>query len=162
MVDSASETRSSQEPFYRITLPARFASLEDVRALVARAAKECGFEYNTACEVELAVDEAFTNIIEHAYGGESHEQIECTCQQASDRLIVVLKDCGNPFDPTIVPEPNVNAGLDKRKVGGLGMYFINELMDEVRYSFTSGPEGRKNCNALTLVKHKERDGQRSD
>jgi serine/threonine-protein kinase RsbW len=162
MVDSASEERSQLEHPYRIELPARFASLDNVRAFVSRAAKECGMDYNTVCEVELAVDEAFTNIIEHAYGGESHEQIECTCQQASDRLIIVLKDCGNPFDPTIVPEPDVNAGLEKREVGGLGMYFINELVDEVRYSFTSGPEGRKNCNALTMVKHKERDGRRSD
>lgn len=115
-------------------------------------------DYNTVCEVELAVDEAFTNIIEHAYEGESPEKIECTCQQTSDRLTIVLKDCGNPFDPTIVPEPNVNAGLEKRKVGGLGVYFMNELMDEVRYSFTSGPGGRENCNALTMVKCKERDG----
>jgi serine/threonine-protein kinase RsbW len=155
MVESTPEKHSAKESPSRITLPARFASLDSVRDFVHQAAEECGMGYKTVCEVELAVDEAFTNIIEHSYGGESQEQIECICRQTNDRLVVVLKDCGTPFDPTIVPEPDVDATLKMRKVGGLGMFFMNQLMDEVRYSFTTGPGDRKNCNALTLVKRKE-------
>lgn len=140
----------------RIILPARFSSLSKVRKFVVQAAEECGMEQESIDAIELAVDEAFSNIIEHAYGGESQEQIECSCEDASNRLIIVLKDCGIPFDPTSIPEPDLDASLEDRRVGGLGMYFMSQLMDEVHYSFTTGPGGRKNCNALTMVKYKEK------
>ena len=140
----------------QLNLPARYSSLNKVRNFVVQAAEECGMEKDSIDAVELAVDEAFSNIIEHAYGGESHEQIECSCEDTSDRLIIVLKDCGIPFDPTSVPEPDLDASLEDRRVGGLGMYFMSQLMDEVHYSFTTGPGGRKNCNALTMVKYKEK------
>ena len=156
MVDSSKEERPVADPSKTVTLPARFTSLDQVRRFVVQAAKECDLDPTSVDAVELAVDEAFSNIIEHAYGGESQEEIQCSCEKSIDRLVIVLKDCGKPFDPTVVPDPELNARLEEREVGGLGMYFMSQLMDEVHYSFTAGPGGRKNCNALTLVKRKEK------
>lgn len=139
-----------------IALPARFSSLESVRKFFVQAAIESGLDQGDIDAVELSVDEAFSNIIEHAYGGESDEMIECSYIDESDQLKIVLKDCGKPFDPIHVPEPDLDASLEKRKVGGLGLYFMSKLMDELHFTFDKSPDGKKNCNILTMVKYKER------
>jgi serine/threonine-protein kinase RsbW len=71
-------------------------------------------------------------------------------------LEVTLIDCGKPFDPSLVPGPNLDAELEDREVGGLGLYFIFQLMDEVHFSFTKKLELGKNCNLLRMIKRKEK------
>jgi anti-sigma regulatory factor (Ser/Thr protein kinase) len=135
---------------------ARFESLDTVREFVSLAAEEYGLDAKAIYAVELATDEAFTNIVEHAYGGESSEQVECTCEFTVDRLIIILHDCGLPFDPTLVPEPDLDAPLEERETGGLGIFFMRKLMDEVHFSPGSKKTG--NCNTLTMIKYKEKAG----
>jgi len=139
-----------------VTLTAQFENLDRVRDFVAESAEECGLEPAAVYAVQLAVDEAFTNIIEHAYGGESNEKIEGTCQIVGEDLEVTLMDCGKPFDPSLVPGPHLDAELEEREVGGLGLYFIFQLMDEVHFSFTRKLELNKNCNLLRMIKRKEK------
>jgi serine/threonine-protein kinase RsbW len=144
------------EPSVRsVTYPAQFENLELVRSFVAEAAEDCGLEPAAVYAVQLAVDEAFTNIIEHAYGGESDQKIQCECRVNPDGLSISLKDCGKPFDPEDVPPPDLEADLEDREVGGLGLFFINQLMDDVQFSFGTEPESGKTCNILTMVKRKE-------
>ena len=102
--------------------------------------------------MQLAVDEACSNIVEHAYGGEGRGDIECTCRVNDEGLTVILQDCGRPFDPSLVPEPNASPNLDDETCtgGGLGLYFMRQLMDEVRFEFT--PDSG---NVVTMVKRKE-------
>jgi serine/threonine-protein kinase RsbW len=149
-------TGSSVRSTRSITLTAQFENLDRVREFVAESAEECGLEPAAIYAVQLAVDEAFTNIVEHAYGGESQELIECTCQIVGQDLEITLIDCGKPFDPSLVPEPNLEAELEEREVGGIGLYFIYQLMDEVQFSFTKKLELGKNCNLLRMVKRKEK------
>lgn len=149
-------TGSSVRSKRSITLTAQFENLDLVRDFVAESAEQCGLEPAAVYAVQLAVDEAFTNIVEHAYGGESLEQIECICQIVGEDLEVTLIDCGKPFDPSLVPGPNLNAELEDREVGGIGLYFIFQLMDEVQFSFTKKLELGKNCNLLRMVKRKEK------
>jgi serine/threonine-protein kinase RsbW len=149
-------TGSSVRSNRSIILTAQFENLDRVREFVAESAEECGLEPAAVYAVQLAVDEAFTNIIEHAYGGESQERIECTCQSVGGNLEVTLMDCGKPFDPSLVPEPNLTAELEEREVGGIGLYFIYQLMDEVQFSFTKNLELGKNCNLLRMIKRKEK------
>jgi serine/threonine-protein kinase RsbW len=132
------------------TFPARFASLAAVGEFVTHAAEAAGLNARAIYAVQLAVDEACTNIIEHAYGGEGRGDIECTCIVNKNGLTVILRDYGRPFDPTSVPEPDLCASLEDRKVRGLGLYFIRQLMDQVRFEFT--PDSG---NVLTMVKRKE-------
>jgi serine/threonine-protein kinase RsbW len=106
--------------------------------------------------VQLAVDEAFSNIIEHAYGGESEEKISCACQIIEGGLEVMLRDCGLPFDPSAVPEPDLEAALEQREIGGLGYFFIRQLMDEVDFSFNYDADTGRRCNILRMVKLKEK------
>jgi serine/threonine-protein kinase RsbW len=114
--------------------------------------------------VQVAVDEACSNIIEHAYGSEGPtsvrrspdmrtlpdkdaQTIECTCRIKRDRLIIQLHDHGRPFDPATVPKPDLEADLSERHAGGLGVYFIQQLMDAVQFESVPG-QG----NTLTLIK----------
>jgi len=128
---------------------ASYKYLEDMRQFAAQAAKDAGMDDAEVYAVKLAVDEACTNIIEHAYGVENEGEIECTCDAEDDRLTVILRDHGKPFDPSSVTEPDLSSGLEKRPLGGLGVYLMRQLMDEVRFE-SRGEAG----NLLTMVKHK--------
>jgi serine/threonine-protein kinase RsbW len=133
-----------------MTFPGRFDSLAKIGEFVARAASSAGLDPTAAYAVEMAVDEACTNIIEHAYDGEGRGDIECVCQINSTGLIVTLRDYGSPFDPSSVPEPDIHASLEERTEGGLGLFLMRKLMDEVRFEFTCD-----SGNILTMVKRKE-------
>ena len=147
-----------EESRWKRVFPARYESLEAVRQMVGEAAQECGLKNAAVYAVEMAVDEAFTNIIEHAYLGESDEEITLACEIEKDQLVIFLRDCGRPFNPDEIPAPDVNAPLEERQVGGLGLFFMRNLMDEVNFSFKSEEAGVDNCNVLRMVKRKERSG----
>ena len=131
------------------TFPGRFDSLAAIGEFVTRAAEDAGLDARATYAVQMAVDEACTNIIEYAYGGEGQGDIECACRIDDDSLTVILHDHGRPFDPDCVPDPDLKACLEDRKVGGLGLYFMRQLMDKVHFDFT--PDSG---NVLTLVKRK--------
>ena len=105
---------------------------------------QAGWEKKTVEEVLLAVDEALTNIIRHAYQGKPGK-MTVTVDASSDKIEIVLEDQGKKFDPTQVPTPE----LPRHKPGGLGVHFIRTIMDQVIY------EGHKvEGNRLRLIKHK--------
>ena len=140
----------SMDTSQTITFPGRFDSLAAISEFVIRAAEAAGLGARALCAVQMAVDEGCSNIIEHAYGGEGHGTIECTCRIKDGELTVTLRDHGRPFDPTSVPEPDLHATLEERRCGGLGLYFMRQLMDEVYFEFAPG-----SGNVLTMVKRKE-------
>jgi serine/threonine-protein kinase RsbW len=135
---------------YTATFPGCYDSLEKIAEFIRQAACNAGFDGMTTYQVETAVDEACSNIIEHAYGGEGVGNIEFMCQITEEALIIVLTDRGKPFNPEKYQMPNLKAPLAKRDNHGLGIYFIQKLMDEVHFEFdpTSG-------NQLRMVKRKE-------
>jgi serine/threonine-protein kinase RsbW len=131
------------------TFPGRFSYLAEIGEFVTRAAGAAGLSPDAVYAVEMAVDEACTNIIMHAYGGEGRGDIECTCQINGRGLTVTLRDRGCSFDPSSVPDPDVDTEIQDRQEGGLGLYLMRNLMDDVRFEFSSDAG-----NVLTLVKHK--------
>ncbi len=133
-----------------LTFPGRFDSLAAISEFVTRAAEAADLDARAVYAVQMVVDEACSNIIEHAYGGEGRGNIECTCRINDDGLTVILRDHGRPFDPTSVPKPDIHANLEDRDGGGLGFYLMHQLMDEVHFEFT--PDSG---NVLTMVKRKE-------
>jgi len=85
-------------------------------------------------EVQTAVDEACTNIIKYACS-EKGGVIAIICGIQGDDFVVTIRDKGKPFDPSAVPPPDLDSGLEKRRIGGLGVYLMRKLMDDVSYSF---------------------------
>jgi serine/threonine-protein kinase RsbW len=130
-----------------IAFPGRFSSLNEIRAFYAQAAEEAALDQKSICEVELAVDEAAANIIDHAYEGEGKGDIECTYLAEPGKLEVIMRDRGRPFDPAKVKMPNTKDLPKRRKAGGLGLHFMNSLMDSVVFSFS-----KKDGNELRMIK----------
>lgn len=127
-----------------------YKNLAKIAEFIGKASREAGFDDATIYKVKTAVDEACTNIIEHSYGGEGIGNIECAYRIDSKGLTIILRDCGQTFNPDDIEDPDLKAPLSERKNHGLGLYFIRELMDEVGFEFN-----KKLGNKLTLVKHKE-------
>ncbi len=128
--------------------PGRFESLEKISVFVKAAASAAGLDEYATYAVELAVDEACSNIIEHAYGAEDRGEIECDCIVLSDGLKIILRDTGAPFDPDAVPDMDPSVPLEDRDPGGAGVFLMHKVMDSVEYRFTL------KGNILTMVKHK--------
>lgn len=128
--------------------PGKFESLEEIDSFVRGEAEAMGFDHSEVFAVETAVDEAVSNIIEHAYKEKEDGQIICTCVSEDDRLTIIFEDTGNPFDPKSIPVPDLKSPLNKRKEHGLGLYLMQKWMDEVRFEFC------ENCNRLVMVKRK--------
>jgi serine/threonine-protein kinase RsbW len=129
----------------------KYEALDDMREFVRQAAEDAGMDDGDIYAVQLAVDEACSNIIEYACHGRCDEQIEITCTTSGDRLTVMIRDHGEPFDPASAPAPDLDADLENRPVGGLGIFLMRQLMDEIRYE-RLGESG----NVLTLVKYRKR------
>ncbi|HRQ23509.1 MAG TPA: ATP-binding protein [Anaerolineales bacterium] len=130
--------------------PARFEFLDEIRNFIAQVAREGGFSDKMIYSLQLAADEAASNIIEHAYAGVSDAHLDITCDMNGDEIVITMKDQGMPFDPSGVKEPNLTADLSERQIGGLGVYLMRKIMDTVRYE--SNP---RNGNLLTMIKRRE-------
>jgi len=133
----------------QLIVPGRFERLTEIAAFVTQAAREAGLNDDEVFHVEMAVDEACSNVIEHAYASQAGEiDLACTCP-AAGQFEVVIRDSGQPFEPGEVPATNVGTptDLDNLNEGGLGLYFIRKLMDEVRFEYVPGQGNR-----LTMLK----------
>lgn len=133
-----------------LTVPGGFESLARISEFVISAAQAAGLDEDDVFHVEMAVDEACSNVIEHAYDNLQGD-IELTCStDAPGNFEIVILDHGQPFDPTSVPQPPImdSAKIDIMQEGGLGLYFMRKLMDDVRFEFVPG-QGNK----LVMIKH---------
>ena len=133
-----------------IQFTAKFEYLDEIRDFVGNTARTGGFSDKDIYNIQLAADEAASNIIEHAYDGVSDGILEVSCDLKDGAITIVLVDHGESFDPSEVPMPNLKADLSERKIGGLGLYLMRKLMDEVHYD----ADPKKNRNTLTLIKRK--------
>ena len=133
----------------KLTFPARFEYLDEIRSYVAEQARAAGFSDKAVYAIQLAADEAASNIIEHAYAGVADASFDMTCEYSASRLVITFTDRGKSFDISKVGKPDVKADLSDRKIGGLGIFLMHKLMDGVHY------ESREAGNTLILTKRKE-------
>ncbi|RMH00057.1 MAG: ATP-binding protein [Chloroflexi bacterium] len=137
---------------HSLTVPGQYREIRQLCQFVMDGAKEAGLDETALFHVELACDEACTNIIEHGYQGEGKGTITVSWEIVPDAFVITIHDNGRAFDPDEVPPPpefddtNTAANIKNLKTGGLGLHFIRSLMDSVHYQFS--PNG----NTLTLIK----------
>lgn len=94
--------------------------------------------------INLALEEAVSNVMLYAYPGKSGQVlVEC---DKSDKLVFTITDSGVPFDPTQQEDPDVTQSAEDRPIGGLGIFLVRQIMDDIRY------ERKDNKNILTLTK----------
>lgn len=135
----------------QITVSGHFKNLAKIADFIEQAARQAGLDDQAAYAVQMAVDEACSNIIEHGYGGEGRGSIRLACQIQKDGLQIRIHDQARPFDPSQVPPLDTDAPLSERKPRGMGLFFIRQLVDQVEFEFDP-PHG----NRLTLFKRRER------
>ena len=105
------------------------------------------FDMTATTGVNLAVEEAVVNVMSYAYPEGAKGKIRVAATVSNDRLIFVIRDTGQPFDPTLTEDPDITQGLEERNIGGLGIFLIRHYMDDVRYERLNGE------NILTLTKN---------
>jgi serine/threonine-protein kinase RsbW len=129
--------------------PGRLDSLEKISEFVQQVARSACFNDRDVYAVQLAVDEACTNIIEHAYHGKGGN-ITCTCDVDADGLKIILLDQAAPFQPDAWTDPDLGLPLEQVKSRGLGLFLMRRMMDDVK--FEKSPEGG---NCLTMIKRRK-------
>jgi serine/threonine-protein kinase RsbW len=132
------------------TFPGNYKNLASISEFIILHAEAAGFSSSDVYAIQTAVDEASANIIDHAYGGENVGSILIQIFDLKDKFVIKLTDTGLTFDPEEVPLPDITSPLEIRKERGLGIFFMQKLMDEVDFNFSS-----TYGNTLTLVKYKE-------
>lgn len=128
--------------------PARYDHLKAISAFVMDAIKDSPFDDRQRYAIDLAVDEACANVIDHAYGGIQQGEIRILLDLNESGLRITIQDDGVPFDPACVAEPDLTSPLETRCERGLGVFLMRKVMDEAFYDFSC-----PGVNQLTLVKH---------
>jgi len=132
-----------------VQFSAKFEYLDEIREFVGDIARAGGFGDKDVYNIQLAADEAASNIIENAYEGVSNGVLELSCEVRAEILTIIMVDHGESFDPSAIPLPDLKADLSDRKIGGLGIFLMRKLMDEVHYETKSN-----RSNVLTMTKRK--------
>ena len=129
-----------------LTIPSEMDQLERITAAVEEFAERDDWPPDLTFKVHLVLDELSVNVVN--YGGGASE-IEVSLAADADVVRVEIADDGQPFDPLHeAPEPDIAAPLEERPIGGLGIYLVREMMDELHYSRENGR------NRLAMVKRK--------
>ncbi|MGD8625870.1 MAG: ATP-binding protein [Anaerolineae bacterium] len=143
----SSVQEGTAERLVELKVKAVLENVPRVTRIVAQAATQLGFEESALYQIELAVDEACANVVEHAYPHDERGEMEVVCFLHARHLVIRVRDWGSGFDLGAVDEPDVSAPLEDRGLGGLGLFLVRQVMDGVRFHFD--PEAG---NELFMVK----------
>lgn len=126
-----------------LRLPAKMESLDAFRSFVTAGMEKLDISPELLFKVELVLEEALTNVIHYAYLEEPGE-VELEFGTADNRLCFKISDWGKPFNPLERPDPEIDADILERPIGGLGIFLIRRMVDELSY------ERREDRNMLTF------------
>jgi serine/threonine-protein kinase RsbW len=132
---------------FALTIGSEITEIPEVSARLEEAMSGYGFSPEEILDTQLAVEEVITNAIVHGYK-KTRGEIHISCRITGNFAEVQITDTAPPFNPLSLPEPDLAGDVSDRKVGGLGVFLVRQVMDDVRYR----REGKKNI--LTLVKKK--------
>ncbi len=122
--------------------------LSQVREMLSNSIVKTGLSRKEENKVILAVDEAITNIMEHAYENRREGWIDITIKANDKELRITIQDSGKRFDPNSIEDPDVFEHVKEGRKEGLGIFLMRQVMDEVQYRFKEGEK-----NEILLVKY---------
>src|SRR5690606_12980470 len=118
---------------HSLTIPSRTSQLARVRRCVMAWAEEAGLPDADARALQLAVDEACANTIEHAYGGRPDGRVDIQATLRRDALVVTIRHTGVPFDPQVHQRAALQDMRKERRAHGYGLHLMHRLVDEVAF-----------------------------
>jgi anti-sigma regulatory factor (Ser/Thr protein kinase) len=125
------------------------AKLENLHLFIEYAldfAEDSGLESSDILRLELAIEESVVNIINYSFPDRTGEII-MTCENRNNNIIIKIIDDGIPFNPLEKEDPDITAPVENRKIGGLGIFLVKNIMDDIKYEY------RDHNNVLTLIKN---------
>ena len=132
----------------RATLPRKISELDAVFDLVRRFASEHSIEPDAERDLGVIAEELFTNQVRHARPGGDRIELDIELVDGAVRLELTDQDV-DPFDPTSVPEVDVDQPATERKIGGLGIHFVRTLSDRFEWNYDAG----RRTSRITVTRH---------
>ncbi|HKM92579.1 MAG TPA: ATP-binding protein [Prolixibacteraceae bacterium] len=130
----------------RITIINNIDQLPTLAEQIEQIADEWELDPMLAMNMNLVIEEAITNVIFYAFNDQENHQIDIDFNLNDSILKLVITDDGTPFDPTQKGDPDTTLSVEDRQIGGLGIFLIRKIMNEVKY------KRKNNKNILTLTK----------
>lgn len=142
-----------------IKIPAVLKELENVRIFAEEVLTEAVVSDEDRMAIELAVEEVFVNIVKYSHLSEKADIIVSYQYDADKKAVLIqFEDEGEPFNPLQAGKPDITAGLSKREPGGLGIYILRTLMDDVKYEYAEHTNRLLICKKLTDQKGDSENG----
>ena len=129
-----------------ITLTNDVGEISKLEEFIGNAAEAAGLDPGTALNLNLAIEEAVTNVILYAYPKGKKGEVVIESIVRGDSLVFIISDNGREFDPTKAPDADTSLSLEERPIGGLGIHLVRTIMDSVKYTRTGSR------NILTMTK----------
>lgn len=111
----------------------RLADLDKINGTLEDLSRQLGFSKRCKCETNLVLEELFTNIINYAYRDGGDHEVLLRIRIEADQLYIEIEDDGIPFNPMNAEPPGLDAEVDDREVGGLGVFFARKFADQISY-----------------------------
>ena len=129
--------------------PADTAVLEKIGKLTTDAGSNAGFNDIEIGDIQLAIDEVCTNAIIHGLKNDQNLTFQMVIQWNPGEIEIQIHESGELFDPLDLDDPNLENIMEEQSAGGLGLYFLRELMDEADFRI-----GRDGVKTWRIVKRK--------
>ena len=135
------------KPYHlKLTLTNQLSEIDRINDCFNEFAETAEIPLPVSLKTNMVFDELLNNIISYAYQDQNVHEIGIQVNLVNSRLIIEVEDDGIPFNPFMRDDPNTQAGLDEREIGGLGIHLVKNVMDEVSY------KRQLNRNRVTLIK----------
>ncbi len=116
-----------------LILENKMTELERIQTVIEELAEEWDISFALSNTLNLVLEEAFSNLVNYAYQDEKPHTIETRFERRPDRIVITLIDDSQPYDPTRKGDPDITLSAEERPIGGLGIFLIKKMMDEVEY-----------------------------
>lgn len=118
--------------------------LQNVQSFVIETLSDLHLEMKLQNQLNIVIEELFVNIANYAY--ENGGDVEIKVEAKMNEIFITFIDSGMKFDPLEIDDPNIDAKAEERRIGGLGIFMVKNMMDDIKYKFEN------NQNILTIVK----------
>ncbi len=130
----------------RLTLPNNIETIPQLNEFIDSVAEEAGLDMSFTMSLNLALEEAVVNVMTYAYPEGTAGTVDIDIKTNGEQFTCVISDSGTPFDPTQTPDADTTLSAEERPIGGLGIFLVRQIMDDLRYQYVD------NKNVLTLTK----------